>query len=88
MYTEENNKFIETDANKLDIVDNNINKLQNPSKKLTHSTNFNNLLLSCVKNEEYCFTMLDYLKKLYHFSQIDYFQAYSQLLYCFRPKEM
>jgi hypothetical protein len=57
-------------------------------KKIPHSNNLNNLIMSCVKNEEYCLTMLDYIKKICHFSQIDYFSAYTQLLYCFKPKEM
>ena len=59
-----------------------------PSNKKSTVNNFNNLILSCVKNEEYCFTMLDYLKKLCHYSQLDYFSTYTQLLYCFKPKEM
>jgi hypothetical protein len=60
----------------------------NSVKKMTHSNNLNNLIMSCVKNEEYCLTMLDYMKKMCHFSQIDYFSAYTQLLYCFKPREM
>ena len=58
------------------------------NKKMSHSSNLNNLILSCVKNEEYCLSMLDYMKKMCHFSQIDYYSAYTQLLYCFKPKEM
>ena len=57
-------------------------------KKQTNSNNLNNLILSCVKNEEYCYTILDYLRKMCHFSQIDYYSAYTQILYCFKPKEM
>lgn len=57
-------------------------------KKQTNSNNLNNLILSCVKNEEYCYDMLDYLKKIGHFSQTDYYSAYTQILYCFKPKEM
>jgi hypothetical protein len=58
------------------------------SIKKSSVNNFNNLILSCVKNEEYCFTMLDYLKKMCHYSQLDYYSTYTQLLYCFKPKEM
>jgi hypothetical protein len=47
-----------------------------------------NLLLNCVKTDDYCFTLLDYLKKMFRFSQIDYYSAYTQILYCFKPKEM
>jgi hypothetical protein len=47
-----------------------------------------NLLLNCVKTDDYCFTLLDYLKKMLRFSQIDYYSAYTQILYCFKPKEM
>jgi len=57
-------------------------------KKTINSNNLNSLVLSCVKNDEYCYTILDYLKKVCHFSQIDYYSAYSQILYCFKPKEM
>jgi hypothetical protein len=60
----------------------------NNQKKINSLNNMNNLILSCVKNEEYCLTMLDYLKKMLHFSQIDYYSAYTQILYCFKPKEM
>lgn len=61
---------------------------QSLDKKIPHSNNLNNLIMSCVKNEEYCLTIMDYIKKICHFSQIDYFSAYTQLLYCFKPKEM
>jgi hypothetical protein len=47
-----------------------------------------NLLLNCVKSEDYCFTLLDYTKKMFRFSQIDYYYAFMQIIYCFKPKEM
>ncbi len=50
--------------------------------------NLNNLILSCVKNEEYCYSFIDYLKKIYHIRQIDYYLAYLNIIYCFKPKEL
>lgn len=50
--------------------------------------NLNNLIISCVKNEEYCSSMIDYLKKMIYFRQVDYLLAYINILYCFRPKEI
>jgi hypothetical protein len=79
----------ELNPTKIKISDSELNRKGNgshiPNKK---TTNLNNLILSCVNNEEYCYTMLDYLKKMCHFSQIDYYIGYTQLIYCFRPKEM
>lgn len=78
--TTEDDKFIDIEQGS-----NNKNAKSSDLKKNNH---LNNLILSCVKNEEYCYTMLDYLKKMFHFSQIDYYSAYIQILYCFKPKEM
>lgn len=72
---------------KLDIESRSFTNTPNSNRKPSVN-NFNNLILTCVKNEEYCFTMLDYLKKMCHYSQLDYFSTYTQLLYCFKPKEM
>jgi hypothetical protein len=47
-----------------------------------------NLLLNSVKSDDYCFTLLDYTKKMFRFSQIDYYYAFMQVVYCFTPKEM
>jgi hypothetical protein len=58
------------------------------TKSTTPNKNNMNLLLNCVKTEDYCFTLLDYIKKMFRFSQIDYYSAYMQIIYCFRPKEM
>ena len=86
---EENDKFIVNDCQSMsyDIENKKVTNSNQP-KKLAHSTNINNLILSCVRNEEYCFTIMDYFKKMMHFSQIDYLSAYTQLLYCFKPKEL
>ena len=48
----------------------------------------NNILLKCMKPHSYCFTFLDYFRKIIHVSHIDYNYSYSQILYCFKPKEM
>ena len=50
--------------------------------------NIHQLIMNCVKNEEYCYSFIDFLKKFYHFNQIDYFLAYTNIEYCFTPKEL
>jgi hypothetical protein len=77
----EKEKNINSDSQKISEPKGSLNKNIN-------TKNLNNLLLSCVKNQEYCYTMLDYMKKMFHFSQVDYYLAYTQILYCFKPKEM
>ena len=89
---DEDEDFIQRRVNRLESESkekkNVLNTVREPSIKKINSTHLNNLLLSCVKNEEYCYTMLDYMKKMFHFSQVDYYLAYTQILYCFKPKEM
>lgn len=58
-----------------------------PNNKQTIQ-NINNLILSCVKNDEYCSSMMDYLKKMIHIRQIDYYVAFTNIIYCFKPKEI
>jgi hypothetical protein len=57
---------------------------------LAKPTNKNsiNLLLNRVQTDDYCFTLLDYMKKMFRFSQIDYYYAFMQILYCFKPRKM
>ena len=62
--------------------------LNNNKINLPPIQNLNNLILSCVKNEEYCYSFIDYLKKIYHIRQIDYYLAYLNIIYCFKPKEL
>ena len=64
------------------------NILNNNKINLPPIQNLNNLILSCVKNEEYCYSFIDYLKKIYHIRQIDYYLAYLNIIYCFNPKEL
>lgn len=47
-----------------------------------------NFLTQCFNDSNYCLSLMDYLKKLYHFSQIDFYSAYVQLIYCFKPQEI
>ncbi len=82
----EDDKFIKND-NQIQIQNNNNAKRTIPSNP-GKTTNLNSLIMNCAKNEEYCYSMLDYLKKIYHLSQIDYYSAYIQMLYCFKPKEL
>ena len=86
---EEEKNFIHKET-KIDIESNKGSATSSnvPTNKKSSMNNFNNLILSCVKNEEYCFTMLDYLKKMFHYSQLDYFSTYTQIFYCFKPKEV
>lgn len=46
------------------------------------------LLLKCINSNTYCLSLMDYIKKVYHFSQIDFYSAYIQLMYCFKPHEL
>lgn len=50
--------------------------------------NLNALILGCLKNDEICFSFIDYLKKMVHIKQIDFYLSYSNILYCFKPKEL
>lgn len=62
-----------------------------PSNNLSRSdknNEYDKILLKCIKPQSYCFTFLDYLRKIFHISHIDYNYFYSQILYCFTPKEM
>jgi hypothetical protein len=47
-----------------------------------------NILLKCMKPDSYCFTFLDYFRKIVNVSHIDFIYSYSQVLYCFKPREM
>ena len=47
--------------------------------------NINQFIMNYVKNDEYCYSFIDFLKKFYHFKQIDYYLAYMNILYCFSP---
>lgn len=47
-----------------------------------------NLMMSNLKSEDYCLSLMDYLKKMMHVSHIDTYSAFTQIIYCFRPKEM
>ena len=58
------------------------------NKNMPSIQNLNTLILSCVKNDEYCSSFLDYLKKMIHIRQIDYYLTYTNILYCFKPKEI
>lgn len=44
--------------------------------------------IKCMQNNSYCLSLMDYLKKLVYFSQIDFHSAYVQLIYCFNPQEI
>mmetsp|Transcript_5161 Transcript_5161/g.5298 ORF Transcript_5161/g.5298 Transcript_5161/m.5298 type:complete len:279 (-) Transcript_5161:28-864(-) len=45
-------------------------------------------IVRCMQSNSYCLSLMDYLKKLLYFSQIDFHSAYVQLLYCFKPQEI
>ena len=67
---------INTDNNSYD----NIKPLPLPQMKNIHQ-----FIMNCVKNEEYCYSFIDFMKKFYHFKQIDYYFAYMNIIYCFSP---
>ncbi len=52
---------------------------------LPQMNNIHQFIMNCVKNEEYCYSFIDFLKKFYHFKQIDYYLAYMNIIYCFSP---
>ena len=52
---------------------------------LPQMKNIHQFIMNCVKNEEYCYSFIDFMKKFYHFKQIDYYFAYMNILYCFSP---
>ena len=77
------------EKNNLNLSSDFHNNILNTNKiHLPPIQNLNNLILSCVKNEEYCYSFIDYLKKIYHIRQIDYYLAYLNIIYCFKPKEL
>ena len=47
-----------------------------------------NVLAKCFNNSNYCLSIMDYFKKVYYFSHIDFYSSYIQILYCFRPQEL
>lgn len=48
----------------------------------------NSLIIKCIQSNTYCLSLMDFMKKLLHISQIDFYSAYVQLLYCFQPQEL
>ena len=70
----------QNEENNNDISYNDIKPLSIPQIKNIHQ-----FIMNCVKNEEYCYSFIDFMKKFYHFKQIDYYFAYMNILYCFSP---
>ena len=70
----------QNEENNNDITYNDIKPLPLPQIKNIHQ-----FIMNCVKNEEYCYSFIDFMKKFYHFKQIDYYFAYMNILYCFSP---
>ena len=68
------------DTSNNDISYNDIKPLPIPQIKNIHQ-----FIMNCVKNEEYCYSFIDFMKKFYHFKQIDYYFAYMNIIYCFSP---
>ena len=69
-----------SDDEKAELTEINLNNKKNKNNI--------NLLLNSIKTDDYCFTLLDYLKKMFRFSQIDYYSAYTQILYCLHPPNL
>ena len=70
----------QNEENNNDITYNDNKPLPIPQIKNIHQ-----FIMNCVKNEEYCYSFIDFMKKFYHFKQIDYYFAYMNILYCFSP---
>ena len=86
----------EEDPLKIETTEINIESSQNPSSQninygeikplpLPPMKNIHKFIMNCVKNEEYCYSFIDFMKKFYHFKQIDYYLAYMNIIYCFSP---
>ena len=86
----------EEDQLKKETRDINLDISQNPSSQninyeeikplpLPPMQNIHKFIMNCVKNEEYCYSFIDFMKKFYHFKQIDYYLAYMNIIYCFSP---
>lgn len=60
--------------------------IQKENKKVP--INNANLLMNCLKANNYCFSLMDYFKKMLKFSQIDFYSSYLQIWYCFTPKKL
>ena len=78
--TEVKIELSQNEENNNDITYNDIKPLPIPQIKNIHQ-----FIMNCVKNEEYCYSFIDFMKKFYHFKQIDYYFAYMNILYCFSP---
>ena len=63
-----------------EIIYNDVKPLPLPQMKNIHQ-----FIMNCVKNDEYCYSFIDFMKKFYHFKQIDYYFAYMNIIYCFSP---
>ena len=70
----------QNNENNNDTIYNDIKPLPLPQIKNIHQ-----FIMNCVKNEEYCYSFIDFMKKFYHFKQIDYYFAYMNIIYCFSP---
>jgi len=58
------------------------------SPVLSTTTNNQNNILKYLNQSNYCISLMDYIRKIVHFSQIDFFSAYIQLLYAFKPNQL
>ena len=82
---EENHELI---FNNSAINNNNLSSNYNYFQNLSNPMLSQNILAKCFNNNNYCLSLMDYFKKLYYFSHIDFYSSYMQLIYCFKPKEI
>jgi len=73
-------------------IESNTDKIKNQNnskdnKKISINNNAN-LIINCLKTNNYCFSLMDYFKKMFKFSQIDFHSSYLQIIYCFTPKKL
>ncbi len=86
-----NNSLCKEDDVVLVDIESNSDKIKNHNiKKENRKMPINNanLLMNCLKANNYCFSLMDYFKKMLKFSQIDFYSSYLQILYCFTPKKL
>lgn len=83
---EEDDILVDIESN----TDKNDKNKQQKNVKVSKKMPLNNanLLMNCLKTENYCFSLMDYFKKMFKFSQIDFYSSYIQIINCFTPKKL
>lgn len=86
-----NNSIIKEDDLAIVDIESNTDKINNQNIKKEYKKipiNNANLLMNCLRANNYCFSLMDYFKKMLKISHIDFYSSYQQILYCFTPKKL